>query len=330
MRRSGFLIITAIIQVVTLALALSKAQSVPLSQETERAQQGLIKRLILIDGSYELIGQYSVEAERVRYYSAERFAWEEMPYSMVDWVATKEYASRSVREKDERTAAALENASRERRETDAHLPLVAPGLRIPAPDGVFLLDIYQGKPAWNKLAQNGGDLNKNTGSNILRGIINPVAGSKQTVELKGRKAGIQSHIVDPTLYFGIDPTDPAMGYNSETAEQHLRIARCQEKGGNRIVATIEIAVYGKVRQKIQYVEASVERISDYWVKIIPSKPMKSGEYALVELDEKGVMNQFVWDFGVDTSAPPNPATLVGEPEKKEPVLIQKPRKATSQ
>lgn len=330
MSRSGFLIIVSILQVVTFSSVLSQAQLVSLSRDAEGKRQDLIKRLILKDGSYELIGLYSIEGDRVKYYSAERFAWEELPCAMIDWVATEEYASQSVRETDERKTAALENAARERRETEAHLPLVAPGLRIPAPDGVFLLDVFQGKPEWNKLVQNGGDLQKNTGSNILRGIINPVAGSRQTVELKGRKAGIQSHVLDPTFYFGIDPADPATGYNSETAAKHLRIVRCQENETSRIVATIEIAVYGKVRQKIQYVDAGVERISDYWVKIIPTEPMKSGEYALVELDEKGAMNQFVWDFGVDMLAPPNPATQVGEPEKQEPVLIQKSRKAASQ
>ena len=95
------------------------------------------------------------------------------------------------------------------------------------------------------------------------------------------------------------------------------------------MATIDIAVYGKVRQKTQFVEATVERISDYWVKIVPVAPLQPGEYALVEFDEKGSMNQFVWDFGADPAAPPNPATMIGDSERKEPVLIQKPQKTTS-
>ena len=132
--------------------------------------------------------------------------------------------------------------------------------------------MYQGTSEWNKLGQNGGDLNKNMGSNILRGIINPIAGSKQTVEIKGLRAGIQSHVCEPAIYFAIDPADPAMGYNSETAGNHLRIVRCKKKKGNRIVATIDIAIYGKVRQKTQYVETTVERISDYWVKICSRWP----------------------------------------------------------
>ena len=319
----------SIMFMIALPLALSLAQAAPHLQEGQRAEQEQFTRLILNDGSYELISRYSIEGDRVRYLSAERFAWEELPYSMIDWAATKKYASQAADEADERRNDALENAARVRKEEDAHLPLVAPGMRIPSPEGVFLLDAYQGKPEWNRLAQNGGDLNKNTGSNILRGIINPIAGSSRTVELKGLRAGIQSHITDPVFYFAIDPTDPAMGYSSETAGDHLRIVRCKRQKGGRVVATIDIAIYGKVRLKAQFVDAAVERISEYWVKITPLAPMKPGEYALVELDEKGSLNQYVWDFGVDSSAPANPAILVGEPERKEPVLIQNPRKATT-
>ncbi|HTY64172.1 MAG TPA: hypothetical protein VMG30_18120 [Acidobacteriota bacterium] len=298
------------------------------TKQVPQAEQGQVKRLILKDGSYELVSRYTIEGDRVRYYSAERFAWEELPYSMIDWAATKRYAGQAAHEADERRNEASESAARERKEEDAHLPLVAPGLRIPAPEGVFLLDEFQGKPEWNKLGQSGGDLNKNMGSNILRGIINPVSGSKQTVEIKGPHANVQSHIAVPSLYFSIDPADTTMGYNSTTAQSHLKVVRCADKKGNRIVATIDIAVYGKVREKTQYVGIAVERISDYWVKIAPVSSMPAGEYALVEFDKKGSMNQFVWDFGVNPAAPANPATLVGDPERKEPVLMQKSRTTT--
>jgi hypothetical protein len=44
--------------------------------------------------------------------------------------------------------------------------------------GVFLLDRFEGKPKLNQLRQNGANVNKNTGGNILRGAINPVASTK--------------------------------------------------------------------------------------------------------------------------------------------------------
>jgi hypothetical protein len=209
---------------------------------------------------------------------------------------------------------------------DAQSPLVAPGIRLPSPDGVYLLDIFQDAPELVALSQNGADLNKNTGSNILRGIVNPVAGPKQTLELKGPNARIQSHTLLPSVFFPVDPGDPSAGYNSATAKDHLRVVRCRGKNGNRVVVGLNIAIYGKVKRQADYVEVKVEPVSDYWVKIYPSVELKSGEYALVEFDGDGQMNEFVWDFGVNPEAPSNPAMVQPTPDRNEPVLIQKSKK----
>src|SRR5215813_6896765 len=47
------------------------------------------KKLILKDGDYQLVREYTRTGDRVRYYSLERGAWEEIPASMIDWAATQ-------------------------------------------------------------------------------------------------------------------------------------------------------------------------------------------------------------------------------------------------
>ena len=288
-------------------------------------QQNKIRRLILKDGSYELINQYRIKGDRVQYLSSERREWEEIPYSLVDWPATEKYAKEAAAGKQSLLRDLAETEAKERAEAEAQSPLVSPGIRLPAAGGVFLLDLFQGKPELNQLNQSGADINKNMGGNILRGIINPVASAKQMIELKGLHAVIQSHVADPSIYVSIDPEDPSTDYTPETAKDHFRIVRCEEKKGNRVVGILNIAVYGKVKQDARYVEIKVEPVSGRWVKVSPAAPLPSGEYALVELLGKQEINTFVWDFGVNSAAPANTGAVKPQPEKanEPPVLLKR-------
>ena len=170
--------------------------------------QELARRLILKDGSYQLVTKYEIKGNRVRYLSAERNDWEELPESLVDWPATEKY------EKDRAAGASVPEAAQldkelehERDREETQLPQVAPGLRLPEDSGVFLLDSFQGEPQIVEIQQTAGDINRNTKANIFRGAINPVAGLKQTIELEGAHAPMQAHVDVPSLYIkiGRDP-----------------------------------------------------------------------------------------------------------------------------
>jgi hypothetical protein len=281
------------------------------------------KRLIYKDGTFEIVLQYELKGDRVRYLSAERHEWEEIPASLVDWPATQKYSADSAAGSQKPAA----NIAGEQAEEDALSPTVAPGIAFPSSGGVFLLDIFQGKPELNPMHQSGAELKKNTGANILRGIINPVASSKQTIELTGEHARLQSHVTGPAIFIKIDPDDESSPYSPDNARDHFRIVRCEEKNGNRIVGVINIAVYGKVKQQASFVESEAASLSGGWIKVTPAAPLASGEYAVVELLGKNEVNQFVWDFGVNQTAPANPESVGARPGKGQPELLKKPKKS---
>jgi hypothetical protein len=292
---------------------------------TLHAQQ-LAKRLILKDGSYQLATKYEIKGDRVRYYSAERGEWEEVPKDLVDWDATEKFEKERATGAPPPEAVELDKeAQAERKAEEAKVPEVAPGLRLPEDEGLFLLDTFQGQPQLNEMQQTGGEVNKDVKGNILRAAINPLASSKQNIELQGAHAKIQAHTAQPTVFVNApDDPDVVPGHTPKndskpTGDFRFRIARAQVKGDKRIVGNIKIAVYGKVSQQQNLVPSHAEPIpGSNWVKVTPDAPLQPGEYAVVELLGNEGMNLYVWDFGVNTAAPANPSAWKPEPSAAQP------------
>jgi hypothetical protein len=310
--------------------------------------QDLARRIILKDGSYQLVTKYEIKGDRVRYLSAERDDWEELPTSLVDWPATEKY------EKDRAAGAAVPEAvqldkeiEQDRDRAEAQLPQVAPGLRLPEPSGVFLLDNFQGEPQIVEVQQTAGDVVRNTKGNIFRGAINPIAGLKQSIELDGAHASVQSHVDVPSLYIKIDddsphPDQPAPRDSTHTSSgpqqpqqpqqpivpfDRFRIVRTEVKNGRRIIGDVKRQVTGKISQEQHIVKTTIDRVTGGWLKLTPAESLAPGEYALVEMaGQEGTpgnqgMNLYVWDFGVNPKAPANanPWKPKAPEPKQEPV-----------
>src|SRR5690349_2966460 len=214
---------------------------------TSPAHADATKRLILKDGSYQIVSKWEIQGDRVHYYSAERDEWEDVPNAMIDWKATDQYEKDRQAQKNSPEAQALDRElEQERQEEEAKSPSVAPGLRLPKEGGVYALDTYLGEPQLLPLDQSSGQVNKNTKRNILRGAINPVAGSKMTIELAGARAKIQVHASLPAIYVNLDSNDEddSPQNTSEKAPAQLpwdrfRIVRVQVKGDKRIAGAIK-------------------------------------------------------------------------------------------
>jgi hypothetical protein len=289
------------------------------------AAQQLSKRLILKDGSYQLATQWEVKGDRVRYLSAERGEWEEVPNSMVDWAATDSFEKERSAGKVVPEAAALDKEIEAERQADeVRSPHVAPGLQLPEGGGVVLLDTFLNQPQLIELEQSGGAINKNTKGNILRAAINPVASAKQIIELPGLHAALQAHATVPAIYINLDQQDaasdsPAKRQDPDLPWDHYRIVHLeQNKKGKRILGNIKVAVYGKVSQEEKFVPTTAAKLTGGWIKITPINALTPGEYAVVEMLGRGGMNLYVWDFGIDPAAPANAKAWKPDPSAANP------------
>ncbi len=76
------------------------------------------KKLVLKDGTFQIIREYQRNGERVRYLSAERGDWEEIPAAMVDWDATAKAEAAAASEEN----ALLKTVHHEQVEQKAEVP----------------------------------------------------------------------------------------------------------------------------------------------------------------------------------------------------------------
>lgn len=298
------------------------------------------RRLILKDGSYQLITKYEVKGQRLRYYSSEREEWEELPYSLVDWSATEQY------EKDRASAATAPAAVELEKESEkdqpevaeSEQPQVAPGLRLPEGSGVFLLDTFQGEPQLDEIQQTAGDVTRSK-RNVFRDAMTPIAGAKAVITLDGAHATVQSHVDVPSVYINPEDSNDQTDQASLPDKQHIhldaprssqtrgdqpqqpqqpqqpeqprvpldrfRIVRIEVKGGNRIIGEIKRSASGKVTQDQRFAKATITNVKGGWLKLTPAESLAPGEYAVVEMMGKEGMNLYVWDFGVNPKAPGN-------------------------
>lgn len=239
-------------------------------------------KLYLKDGNYQVVREYQVQTDRVRFYSIERGEWEEIPLDLVDLKRT-EAEAKERQDSIEKEAKVFTAEEQERRQQEAEVA------RVPQDPGVYLLDGKELRPL--KQAESKAVTNK--GRSILQKITPiPVVAGETRVELDGLRSAQVMASPQPEFYF-------RLAYDERSA-----IFRLTPKKDSRLVQKwITMPGTDELIEEQEEVPVFRRQVEDGLYMIWPSEPLKPGEYAVVEYTA-GARNIQVWDFSYGTPGKP--------------------------
>jgi hypothetical protein len=308
-------------------------------------------RLILKDGSYQVVMSYRIVGNIVHYVSAERGgAEEDIPVALVDFDATHRWEKQHAQPAPDSDSSSPQQAPaidpellKEEADRAALTPEVAKDLRLPEDDSTLALDTFQGTPELVPLAQTDSDLNRNTAHNLLRAAVNPLSAAHQIVQLKGETSPIQLHVKDPVLYLRVgdetvgDTGGKPLVVDTHGATSNIKsdpgggspqsryvIVRADVRTGARVIASFRIGLLGSGQHQEDVVETTTELLpGGHWLKITPTQPLDFGEFALMEVISDKAVNLGVWDFGVHPVSPENRDVI--KPDPRHPSTLERRR-----
>jgi hypothetical protein len=277
-----------------LAAASQTSRSTQSASSTTPLPRG--KKLMLKDGSFQLVREYQVDGDRVRYYSVDQSQWDEMPESLVDWDATHRIEAEEAKRDAEvvakvharesgRTAAVLD--------IDASLE-VAPGVFLPPGEGLFAFD---GKGV-SPIPQAPADI-KFSKKQMLKQVLIPVpiVPTRHTVSLIGSRAKLRIKTGQAEFYMR----------TADGREPELQLLRAKVKDDSRYLENLDQLF----RQ--QGVTGETVLLMQRWLiapgvyRFTLEQHMDPGEYALAEIVQGGGTNLYFWDFGLDPAPAESPA-----------------------
>jgi hypothetical protein len=232
-------------------------------------------RLYLTDGACHVVREYEVKPDRVRFYSVERSAWEEMPLELVDLERTEN----EIREREAARRKEMEWLEGEERAEREHAREVA---SVPMGTGVYLVESGR----MRAIPQAELDVQTDKKRSILKAVTPiPIVAGKRIVLMKGEHSSTVVPTPNPEFYIRL------------YREERFGIIRLTPKKGVRLVEEWGIApVTNQVFEIHTDVEAFRRQVGDNLYKIWPEEPLTPGEYAVVEFSA-GEANIQAWDFG---------------------------------
>src|SRR5580704_8234453 len=265
------------------ATASSQTASAPAQ---DAAEPGLPtgKKLMLKDGSFQLVREYEVDGDRVRYFSIDQRDWEDTKKIAADEQARKAALIAKVH--------AAEVARRaDAMDIDASIE-IAPKVFLPSGDGLFEFD---GKAIY-PLTQAEADM-KFSKTQLLKQVLIPVpiVPTRHTISLRGTRAKFRLKSAQTEFYMR----------TADGREPQLDLIRAKVHGDKRDLENLdelfkEQAATGKISIPIQRWE-----IAHGVYRFTLGAALEPGEYAMAEVVQGGATSLYFWDFGVDgNSAPP--------------------------
>jgi hypothetical protein len=264
-------------------------------------------RLMLADGTYQLVREYERNGEHVRYFSSERGDWEELPASMVDWTAT----AKAEAEAEKESTALVEKVHKQEEgrrmdnvtDVDASLQ-VGEGVFLPQGEGMF---VVEGKSI--RIVDQVGAAAKTDRMREVADVLSPVhmVPGKQTIEIQGSHAVLRLKTNSPEFYLREAPTDPEHTTGIEQSGRanesgpDVELIRVKVVHNRRVLESVRTLFGQPVSQNINEITVQRWEVAPNVYRFTLGESLPPGEYVLAEMLRDG-LNLFVWDFGLDEAA----------------------------
>ena len=288
----ALVVVLSALPLVTRPVAGGSPHQTPSEQATSASQAAPTlprgKKLILKDGSFQLVREYRIEGDRVRFYSLDSSQWEEIPQALVDWDATKKLEAQEAQH-DAALVARVHSQEEARQaqvmDIDASLE-AAPGVFLPPGEGLFLFD---GK-AISPLREVATDSKINK-KRLLEQVLVPIpVATRHTISIQGSHASLRIRNSEPEFYLR----------TLKDREPEIDLVPARVHGDERQILHID--------ELFHIQQASANALSLQSWELAPrvyrftlGQALQPGEYALVEINRGSddEMSIYVWDFGVD-------------------------------
>ena len=244
---------------------------------------------MLKDGSFELVREYQIKGDRVRYYDLDSSQWEEMPAALVDWDATKQVAAEDA-QRDSAILAKVHKQEAERRadpmDIDASLE-AAPGVFLPSGIGLWSFDGH-GMQALSE-AEIDSKLSKKQAIEKVMVPV-PIVPTRHDISIKGEHATLRLRTAQPEFYMR----------TADGRTPQLRLIHAKIRGSTRYLEHVD-ELFNQQWESENGVPIQRWEVAKGVFRFTLGEPLVPGEYVLAEVLQNEEMSFYVWDFGLDAT-----------------------------